>query len=117
MNQRPSEVSQDQWDALAKLYKSPDDIDLFTGGLAETHVPGKYHLYLLRIYVTFTIYDVCIPSSSLLSLTPLHYFVLEKQRSPAICRMRNEALVTASGGDGGGAGGDYDKTAAAIAAR
>jgi len=41
MQSRPAEIGQEQWDALAKLYKNPDDIDLFSGGLAESHVPGE----------------------------------------------------------------------------
>ncbi len=40
MQQRPAEISQENWDLLAYLYEKPDDIDLFTGGLAEDHASG-----------------------------------------------------------------------------
>jgi len=38
MSQRPSEIASNQWEVLQTLYSSPDQIDLFTGGLAETPV-------------------------------------------------------------------------------
>jgi len=31
----PAEISKDNWRILGELYKTPDDIDLFVGGLAE----------------------------------------------------------------------------------
>ena len=49
MRQKPPEISQENWDILAKLYKSPDDIDLYTGGLAEDHTPGVYPNYFFTI--------------------------------------------------------------------
>ena len=33
---RPSNILSEQWDDLREIYNSPNDIDLFTGGLAET---------------------------------------------------------------------------------
>ena len=36
----PSDISQDKWNTLRKLYQRVADIDLFTGGLAENPVPG-----------------------------------------------------------------------------
>ena len=41
MKDRPEEIDQGNWVILASLYKEPDDIDLFTGGLAEEKVEGK----------------------------------------------------------------------------
>jgi len=38
MTQRPSEIPRNQWEVLQTLYSSPNQIDLFTGGLAETPV-------------------------------------------------------------------------------
>jgi hypothetical protein len=37
MRQRPEEIDDDNWRLLEAVYKQPDDIDLFTGGLAEIH--------------------------------------------------------------------------------
>ncbi len=42
MKARPREITQPTWDILARLYKTPEDIDLFTGGLAEDHVKGIF---------------------------------------------------------------------------
>ena len=36
----PPEISPIYWKILSELYKTPDDIDLFVGGLAEFHVFG-----------------------------------------------------------------------------
>jgi len=36
----PSDVRREKWNTLKKLYSRVADIDLFTGGLAETPVPG-----------------------------------------------------------------------------
>ena len=38
MSRRPSEIPSNQWEVLKTLYSSADQIDLFTGGLAETPV-------------------------------------------------------------------------------
>ena len=38
MKDKPKEISTKNWNALKDLYKSPDDIDLFTAGLAEMPV-------------------------------------------------------------------------------
>ena len=38
MKDKPREISSKNWNALKNLYKSPEDIDLFTAGLAETPV-------------------------------------------------------------------------------
>merc|ERR1740137_300478 len=35
---RPNEISKTNWRILGQLYKSPDDIDLFAGGLGEIPV-------------------------------------------------------------------------------
>ena len=40
MKERTFELLSKNWSALRDLYSSPDDIDLFTGGLAVTHVAG-----------------------------------------------------------------------------
>ena len=40
MENKPIEISSKNWSALRDLYSSPDDIDLFTAGLAETHMAG-----------------------------------------------------------------------------
>ena len=37
---RPEEISSTQWTVLRDLYHSPEDIDLFVAGLAESRVPG-----------------------------------------------------------------------------
>ena len=39
-NKCPIEISVTNWKILAELYKTPDDIDLFVGGLAEFPVFG-----------------------------------------------------------------------------
>ena len=36
----PAEIPQTLWKKLSELYTSPNDIDLFSAGLAETHTPG-----------------------------------------------------------------------------
>ena len=36
----PAEITQNLWKKLSELYTSPNDIDLFSAGLAETHAPG-----------------------------------------------------------------------------
>jgi hypothetical protein len=36
----PPEISTTKWNTLKRLYLRVADIDLFTGGLAETPVPG-----------------------------------------------------------------------------
>merc|ERR1719341_637140 len=41
MSRRPSEIPTNQWEVLQTLYSSPDQIDLFTGGLAETPVADQ----------------------------------------------------------------------------
>lgn len=41
MQNRPKEISPGNWLILAGLYEKPDDIDLFTGGLAEDPKPGE----------------------------------------------------------------------------
>ena len=40
MNDGPREISRDQWAVLKTLYSSPEQIDLFTAGLAESPVEG-----------------------------------------------------------------------------
>lgn len=37
---RPEEISSDSWEALKALYASPNDIDLFTAGIAEAAHDG-----------------------------------------------------------------------------
>eukprot|EP00095_Tigriopus_kingsejongensis_P002148 maker-scaffold248_size238799-snap-gene-0.12 protein:Tk02148 transcript:maker-scaffold248_size238799-snap-gene-0.12-mRNA-1 annotation:"peroxinectin " len=39
LSDQPEEVSWPSWERLAKLYRRPDDIDIFTGGLAEDPLP------------------------------------------------------------------------------
>ena len=41
MNDRPKEITDEAWGILKTLYKRPDDIDLFTGGLGEIPEGGK----------------------------------------------------------------------------
>ena len=41
---RPSEISEENWSLLARLFRSPNDIDLYTAGLAEEHEQGKKRL-------------------------------------------------------------------------
>lgn len=42
MNQPPAEITSSEWDYLSKVYQGyPDDIDLYTAGLAETPLPGN----------------------------------------------------------------------------
>lgn len=36
----PPEVRADAWQRVQQLYATPNDIDLFTGGLIENAVPG-----------------------------------------------------------------------------
>eukprot|EP00094_Tigriopus_californicus_P005399 TCALIF_05205-PA protein Name:"Similar to Pxt Chorion peroxidase (Drosophila melanogaster)" AED:0.03 eAED:0.03 QI:113/0.9/0.90/1/1/1/11/71/1447 len=40
MRDQPREIAWRNWETLAKIYRKPDDIDLFTGGLAEDPLPG-----------------------------------------------------------------------------
>lgn len=41
-SKRPKEILQDTWNKLRSLYKSPLDIDLFTGGLSEIPVDNAF---------------------------------------------------------------------------
>ncbi|ODM94302.1 Peroxidasin [Orchesella cincta] len=41
-NNRPAEIIPQTWSLLRGLYKSPRDIDLFTGGMSEVPVHGGY---------------------------------------------------------------------------
>ena len=38
---RPAEISEDNWSLLARLFRSPNDIDLYTAGLAESRAEGE----------------------------------------------------------------------------
>ena len=49
MDQRPDEIAEDAWDSFKMVYREPNDIDLFAGGLAETPIPGKLISFLLLI--------------------------------------------------------------------
>ena len=40
MDQRPIEIAPDAWQAFQLVYRDPDDIDLFVGGLSETPMQG-----------------------------------------------------------------------------
>ena len=40
-NQVPEGINQEDWKTISELYKDPEDIDLFTGGLLENHVQGS----------------------------------------------------------------------------
>ena len=40
MDQRPVEIAPDAWQAFQLVYRDPDDIDLFAGGLSETPMQG-----------------------------------------------------------------------------
>ena len=42
MDQRPVEIAPDAWQAFQLVYRDPDDIDLFAGGLSETPMQGLY---------------------------------------------------------------------------
>ena len=37
----PGEIAQDAWESFKMVYRDPDDIDLFAGGLAEKALTGK----------------------------------------------------------------------------
>ena len=39
-SERPAEIGEEAWSTLRSAYADPDDIDLFTGGLAENPVQG-----------------------------------------------------------------------------
>ena len=41
MNDGPPEISQENWESLATVYKNPDDIDAYPAALSETALPGK----------------------------------------------------------------------------
>ena len=41
MDQRPDEIAQDAWDSFKLVYREPNDIDPFAGGIAETPIPGN----------------------------------------------------------------------------
>ena len=41
MNERPAEISQENWEILSSIYKYPDDIDVYPAGLSETPAPGS----------------------------------------------------------------------------
>jgi hypothetical protein len=41
MADRPEEISPENWDALAQVYKNPDEVDVYPAGLSETPIPGK----------------------------------------------------------------------------
>jgi peroxidase len=43
MTTRPAEISAVNWGLLAHIYSSPNDIDLYTGGLAEDKADGEYN--------------------------------------------------------------------------
>lgn len=40
MKEGPPEISSENWEDLAKVYKSPDEIDVYPAGLSETPLPG-----------------------------------------------------------------------------
>ena len=40
-DRRPSSISQDNWNRLRTVYRHPQDIDLFSGGLMEKRTPGQ----------------------------------------------------------------------------
>ena len=46
MDQRPIEIAPDAWEAFQLVYRDPDDIDLFVGGLSETPMQGRYNQLL-----------------------------------------------------------------------
>lgn len=41
MDQRPDEIAQDAWESFKMVYREPNDIDLFAGGLAEDAMEGN----------------------------------------------------------------------------
>ena len=41
-NSAPAEISQTLWSKLSTLYATPNDIDLYPAGLAESKVPGAH---------------------------------------------------------------------------
>jgi len=43
---RPSDISEDNWVTLQRLYQNVDDIELFMGGIAENPVEGKAKLWI-----------------------------------------------------------------------
>ena len=38
---RPAEISEENWSLLGRLFRSPNDIDLYSAGLAEEHAEGR----------------------------------------------------------------------------
>ena len=42
MDTRPDEIAPEAWQAFQLVYRDPDDIDLFAGGLSETPMPGTF---------------------------------------------------------------------------
>ena len=42
MNEGPTEISKENWDSLATVYKNPEDIDAYPAALSETPLPGDY---------------------------------------------------------------------------
>ncbi len=46
MNERPTEISQENWDILSSVYKYPDDIDVYAAGLSETPASGSPRIRL-----------------------------------------------------------------------
>ena len=42
MDTRPDEIAAEAWQAFQLVYRDPDDIDLFAGGLSETPMPGTF---------------------------------------------------------------------------
>lgn len=44
MDQRPNEIAQEAWESFEMVYRDPDDIDLFAGGLAEEPMNGNIQI-------------------------------------------------------------------------
>ena len=45
MKSRPAEINEESWELLTTLYENPNEIDLYTGGLAETKLDGNLHIF------------------------------------------------------------------------
>ena len=57
LSSRPAEISVENWSLLSRIYRSPNDIDLYTAGLAEEHAEGKRRQLT---YVPYIVLKGCV---------------------------------------------------------